>query len=111
MTIGKIIYWTNVKYASIATFIVIDVTNPSVIVKINYCGELVFRKSLGGECVTTTVKMPSEWPVHLCIAAGLTPVEAPHSGSGKFPKVHVHYVLALAVWSQPTVHICGDHKQ
>ena len=66
-----------------------DVTNTSVIVKITYCWELVFSKLLGGEFVTITVKLPPKWPVHLCIAAGLTLVEGPHSGSGKFPKVHV----------------------
>ena len=33
-----------------------DVTNTNLIVKNNYCVELVFRKLLGGEFVTTTVK-------------------------------------------------------
>ena len=40
--------------------------------------ELVFPKLLGGELVTTTVKMPPVRPLHLCTAAGLAPVEAPH---------------------------------
>ena len=53
----------------------------------------MFRKSLGGEFVTTTVKMPHGWPVCLCIAAGLTLVEAPNGGSRKFPK-YVYYKLA-----------------
>ena len=66
-----------------------DITNTSVIVKTNYCEQLVFRKLLGGEFVTTTVKMPAGWPVRLCTAAGLPAVEAPHGGSGTFPKVNV----------------------
>ena len=45
--------------------------------------------------MTATVKMPPGWPVCLCIVAGLTLVEAPHSGSGKFPKV---CVLRACVW-------------
>ena len=33
--------------------------------------------------MTTTVEMAPGWPVRLCIAAGLTPVEVPHGGSGQ----------------------------
>ena len=83
--ISRSICWTDVKYAWIA----------SVIIQINYCRELVLRKSLGGEFVTATVKMPPGWPVCLCIAAGLIPVEVPLSGSGKFPQV---CVLRACVW-------------
>ena len=39
--------------------------------------------------MTTAIKLPPGWPVRLCIAAGLAPVETPHSGSGNFPKVRV----------------------
>ena len=38
---------------------------------------------------TTTVKTPSGWPVRLCVAAGLTSVEAPQGGRRKFSKVLV----------------------
>ena len=72
-----------------------DVTNTSVIVKIDHCEELVFRKLLGGEFMTATVKMPLGWPVRLCIVAGLTLIEAPHGGSRKFPKVRV---LRTCIW-------------
>ena len=55
----------------------------------------MFRKSLGEKCVTTTVEMPPEWPVGLCIVAGLIPVEAPHGGSGNFPE-YMYYMYVLA---------------
>ena len=32
--------------------------------------------------MATTVEMAPRWTVRLCIAAGLTPVEVPHGGSG-----------------------------
>ena len=104
MAIGKSICWTDVNMHDCDVHCY-DVTNTSVIVKNNYCVELLLRKSLGGEFVTTTVKTPPGWPVRLCIAAGLTMVETPHEGSGKFPKViacacepkllHVLYVAWL----------------
>ena len=75
-----------------------DVTNTSVNVTNHYCGELVFRKSLRGKSVTTIVKMLPGWPVCLCIVAGLTLVEAPHSGSGKLPKLHVLCACVACVW-------------
>ena len=49
----------------------------------------LFRKSLGGEFVITTVKTPPGWPVHLCIVAGITLVEALYDGNRKFLKLRV----------------------
>ena len=48
-----------------------------------------------GEFVTATFKMPPGWAVRLCIVAGLTPVEVPQCGSGKFPKVRVLQCMRL----------------
>ena len=111
MAIGRRICWEDVKSAWIATFIVMTSLTQ---VKNNCC---VLRKSVGGEFVTTPVKMLPGWPVRLCIAAGLTRVEAPHTVEAESSQKYTlrclaMYTLALlACGAVRTYCICGDHKQ